>query len=83
MENYASTLTSMLISGLESPRLAAALGLIWVVGRVGYALGYTSADKHNVDGKGRFYYGGFHAASLSQIALLVLVARQGWDLLHV
>jgi glutathione S-transferase len=81
-ENYPSVLTAMLISGLEYPRLAAGLGMIWVIGRIGYAVGYTSTSRENVEGKGRFYYGGFHAAALSQMGLMILVGKMGWNLLQ-
>ena len=41
LENWSSIQILMLINGLVMPRAAAALGLIWVLGRVIYGLGYT------------------------------------------
>ncbi|KAF2717536.1 hypothetical protein K431DRAFT_153217 [Polychaeton citri CBS 116435] len=81
LENYTAALTAMLVSGISYPRLAAATGAIWVVGRAIYAIGYTSTNKRNVDGSGRFFYGGFHLAALSQVMLLVLVCKSGLELL--
>lgn len=40
----------MAISGLQFPRIVAVLGLVWSVGRVVYAYGYTSAPKNRAAG---------------------------------
>jgi glutathione S-transferase len=82
VENYPAALTGMLISGLQYPKLAAALGSAWVFGRVIYAIGYTSTSETNVNGKGRFTAGGFHLAALSQVGFLVLVGKIGVDMLR-
>lgn len=71
----------MLISGMKYPKFAAAWGSVWLLGRVIYALAYTSPDAKNVDGRGRFWYGGYHIAALSQVVLALLVGKLGWDLL--
>ena len=82
LENYSSFLSAMLISGLVYPRLAAVLGAAWVLGRFVYAVGYTSTSKVNVDGAGRFFWGGFHVAAVTQVGLLVLVGKVGIDMLR-
>lgn len=82
LENYTSVLTGMLISGLSYPRFAAGAGVVWILGRVIYATSYTSTSEKNVDGRGRFFHGGFHLAALSQLVFLVLVGKMGVDLLR-
>lgn len=82
MENYSPVLSGMLIGGLFHPLIAANLGIIWVFGRIIYAVSYTSTSKQNVDGRGRFFYGGFHLAAASQVALLILVGKIGVSLLR-
>jgi glutathione S-transferase len=81
LENYTVALSGMLISGLVYPRTAAALGAAWTGGRVVYALGYTWREEWNVEGRGRFWRGGFHVAAGCQVVLLALVGKMGWDLL--
>lgn len=81
LENYPTVLTGMLIAGLRYPNTAAAAGMVWIFGRILYALGYSSANESNVDGKGRFYYGGFHLSALSQVVFVLLVGKMGFDLL--
>jgi glutathione S-transferase len=81
LENYPAALSGMLISGLVYPRYAAAAGALWVLGRVIYALGYTRRSAWNVRGEGRFSAGGFYVAATSQVGLLVLVGKMGWDML--
>jgi glutathione S-transferase len=83
LENYPAALTGMLISGLEYPKFAAAAGVMWIIGRVIYALGYSSTNEKNVNGGGRFSYGGFHLSALSQVVFLVLVGKIGVDLLRL
>jgi glutathione S-transferase len=82
LENHPTVLTAMLISGLKYPTIAAAAGALWIVGRVFYAFGYTNPKEKNVNGKGRFANGGFHMAALSQVVLMGLVGKMGWDLLQ-
>ncbi|OAL02615.1 hypothetical protein IQ06DRAFT_217517, partial [Phaeosphaeriaceae sp. SRC1lsM3a] len=81
LENYPPALTGMLVTGLWYPKFAAAAGALWIAGRVIYALGYTSTSKKNVDGKGRWAYGGFYIAAASQTAFLVAFGKIGLDLL--
>lgn len=71
----------MLVGGLMYPRLAAGAGAAWVLGRVVYALGYTRVGGWNVEGRGRFSWGGFYVAAVSQVLLGGLVGKVGWDLL--
>ncbi len=43
VEGAATALVTFAVSGLFQPRLIAVLGLVYIVGRALYALGYTSA----------------------------------------
>lgn len=47
-----------------------------------YALGYSRQGAWNVEGKGRFLGKGFYIAATSQVALLMLVGKMGWDMLE-
>lgn len=82
MENYPATLSAMLLGGIQYPRLAAALGWLWLVGRFVYAVNYSSTSAENILGKGRFFYGGFHLAATVQVGLYGLVAFSGIKLLR-
>merc|ERR1711860_2635 len=44
LENYPQFLILMIFGGLTFPKLSAAAGMVWIVGRVFYALGYYSGD---------------------------------------
>ncbi|KAF8923360.1 hypothetical protein EDD21DRAFT_374248 [Dissophora ornata] len=44
LETFTSYMTALLIAGLQYPIAAPALGLLWIVGRIGYSYGYTSGD---------------------------------------
>ncbi|KAG8223382.1 hypothetical protein J437_LFUL002627 [Ladona fulva] len=44
LENYPQFLYMLLIGGLEMPRLCAAGGAIWCLGRIAYAVGYSTGD---------------------------------------
>jgi glutathione S-transferase len=81
IENYPAALSALLVSGLAYPRLAAAAGAVWMVGRVVYALGYTRRAEWNVEGKGRFSGGGFYVAAVGQVVLMGLVGKMGVELL--
>lgn len=77
LENYTSTLFSLLVGGITQPKAAAALGVVWAIGRVIYARSYVSKGP-----KAR-HDGGF--AFLAQIALMGLsfwtsfqIMSSGW-----
>ncbi|KAF4553422.1 Hypothetical protein D9617_7g031500 [Elsinoe fawcettii] len=70
LENQSGVLVTMLIAGLRFPLAATGFGLMWNVGRVVYAVGYT--DKSKTNGKGRLQGSFFW---LAQLGLLVL---SGW-----
>jgi glutathione S-transferase len=82
LENYPSALSGMLVTGLRYPMLSAAAGVVWMLGRVMYATGYTSASEKNVNGQGRWYGGGFWLAAVMQVGYMGLVGKMGWDLLR-
>lgn len=44
IENQTSFLGALAISGLRYPFASSVLGATWVVGRIAYALGYTSTS---------------------------------------
>jgi glutathione S-transferase len=82
LENYSVALSGMLISGLEYPKMTAVAGIVWVLGRVMYAVGYTSKEEGNVDGKGRWLGGGFYLAAVTQVGFVLGVMKMGWDLVR-
>ena len=69
-------MAALLIAGLKYPVASAALGALWCVGRVLYAVGYTAADKKNGSGRRRGTIG-----YVGQLGLYALVAKTGYDLL--
>jgi glutathione S-transferase len=82
MENYPGALSGMLITGLTYPKMSAAAGIVWILGRWMYAVGYTSESEDNVGGKGRWWGGGFYLAAVAQVGFLVGVGWMGWDMLQ-
>ncbi|VDI49580.1 glutathione S-transferase [Mytilus galloprovincialis] len=44
LENYPQFLILLVFAGLTFPKLSAAAGMVWIIGRVFYALGYYSGD---------------------------------------
>jgi hypothetical protein len=75
LENHYMALTTLLIGGLRYPLLSSAFGLVWSLGRVVYALGYTSKTKDN--GKGRLAGAFFW---LAQLGLFVNAGLTGYNL---
>ena len=63
MEGAATAITLVLVSGLFYPGVAVAMGLLYIVGRVFYALGYRSQGP-----KGRLI-----GAMMFDLALVVLM----------
>ncbi|KAI9665199.1 MAG: hypothetical protein M1831_002209 [Alyxoria varia] len=57
LENHPSVVLSMLIAGLRYPVASSVMGVVWMIFRVVYAVGYTRKDKTN--GKGRLAGVGF------------------------
>jgi glutathione S-transferase len=74
-ENHVIALGAMLISGLRYPVAAAALGAVWSVNRVVYAVGYTRSGESG--GKGR-YYG--IAWMLAHYSLVLMSGKAVYDL---
>lgn len=50
VEQYPSFLVGLMVSGLQYPRSAAALGMAWIVSRVVYTIGYTTSQRGKGDG---------------------------------
>lgn len=67
IENLTVVLPLMIVAGIQYPVTTAALGGIWSVGRVFFALGYK-AGKQGDNGKGR-YKGVFY--TIGQAGLIV------------
>ncbi|XP_071455432.1 glutathione S-transferase 3, mitochondrial-like [Hetaerina americana] len=44
LENYPQFLYMLFIGGLDMPRLCAAGGAVWCLGRIAYTLGYSTGD---------------------------------------
>ncbi|RYP79705.1 hypothetical protein DL770_006547 [Monosporascus sp. CRB-9-2] len=65
-EHITPFLGTLLISSLTFPRAGAALGGIWGLGRIWYAMGYTGSKGP----KGRVP--GFYMSALSELALTVM-----------
>ncbi|CAG0886784.1 unnamed protein product [Cyprideis torosa] len=42
LENYPQFLITLFLGGLEYPRVSASLGVLWILGRIGFMLGYCS-----------------------------------------
>lgn len=76
LENFAVFLPLLVTSTPLYPKSAAALGGVWIVGRVFYALGYKGS-KQGTDGKGRFK-GAFYM--LAQFGLMVTAGMSVWQL---
>ncbi|KAG7288789.1 hypothetical protein NEMBOFW57_005147 [Staphylotrichum longicolle] len=74
-ENLTPFLGALLVSGLQYPVFAASLGAVWTVGRVLFALGYTSSGP-----QGRL--AGSILGSLSDIVLKLTAGYTtlGWAL---
>ncbi|KAL9021207.1 MAG: hypothetical protein Q9185_001608 [Variospora sp. 1 TL-2023] len=60
LEHVPQFYTTLLISGLRFPRFSAAMGAVWLAGRIVYALGYTDPSKEKGAGRrmGSFFYAG-------------------------
>ncbi|KAI4093476.1 MAG: hypothetical protein LQ344_002889 [Seirophora lacunosa] len=60
LEHIPQFYTTLLISGLRFPRFSAAMGLVWLAGRVVYTLGYTDPAQEKGAGRtrGAFFYVG-------------------------
>ncbi|PKS10374.1 hypothetical protein jhhlp_002125 [Lomentospora prolificans] len=76
LENHTSALYLLLTAGLKYPIAASALGALWSVSRIMYAVGYTNPNKKN--GSGRYLgigqYFGF-------LGLLGLAIKTGIDMI--
>lgn len=75
LENQPGLVMTLLLAGLRYPIVASAMGALWCVARVVYALGYVSEGKR--EGQGR--YPGL-LFQLPQFGLAVLSAWVGWGM---
>ncbi|XP_065302599.1 glutathione S-transferase 3, mitochondrial-like [Dermacentor albipictus] len=69
LENYPQFLMLLFLGGLEYPKFAACSGLVYLAGRIVYAIGYSTGDPSKRM-RGSFQYFGL-------FALLGLTVRQG------
>lgn len=75
LENHTNNLALILLSGLKYPVAASALGVVWSLNRVLFALGYMDTSKKA--GNGRYRGIGHFFAFLG---LLGLTGKTGYDL---
>lgn len=78
MENYPIALAGMIMTGFAYPKTSAVTGSIWLISRIGYAIGYTDSTK--INGKGRYFYGVGSLFWLCELAWAGLLAKSGLDL---
>ena len=78
VENQPTTIASVLIAGLQYPRLTVALGLVWIVGRYLYATGYAASPKDS-NGRGRLR-GQFYLGAQICLTLLAIASSLGFIL---
>ncbi|KAK0254337.1 hypothetical protein LTS09_010763 [Friedmanniomyces endolithicus] len=71
-ENHASVMAAMLLAGVQYPLTTTGLSVVWMVGRLVYALGYTRTDKSKGEGRlaGSFFW-------FAQLGLFGLTAWTG------
>ncbi|KAI4088648.1 MAG: hypothetical protein L6R37_008171 [Teloschistes peruensis] len=65
LEHQPQLLLHLLISGLKYPTFSAAMGLLWCLGRIHYAIGYVDPQAKDGEGRRRARY-----VTLPQLALL-------------
>lgn len=63
LENVTQFITLLITGGISRPCIAAGAGAVWVLGRVGYSLGYYTGEPKN-------RFPGFMMTKLSEIVLL-------------
>lgn len=76
-ENHPTVLGALLVTGLQYPRFAAAMGVVWAVNRVVYAVGYTRSGE--VGGTGRYWGVGW---MLAHYGLVIASAKVAWGLVR-
>jgi len=72
IESQPSALAAMLICGLQYPRVAAGLGLLWSLSRYVYMVGYSDPSK-GPNGRLR----GFYGSAVAQLSLIGLAGYSG------
>lgn len=73
LEYYPQTLMMLFLSGFEYPKVAAGAGVVYLAGRVVYAIGYSSGDPNKRLFGGFMYCGLFTLLGLStRLGLRVL-----------
>lgn len=70
LETMSDFRAASLVAGFVNPYVTAGAGLMWMVARVSWALGY--------DGKGGRYAGGFKIGLLHWVAFLMVVGMAGY-----
>lgn len=78
LEHSAAVAAALLVSGIRYPVAASTAGLVWGVGRIVYAVGYTWDSPGNKNGVYRIR-GAFHM--LAALTLFGLTGLSGWKLL--
>ncbi|XP_037518466.1 microsomal glutathione S-transferase 3 [Rhipicephalus sanguineus] len=75
LESYPQFLMTLFLGGVEYPRLAACAGVVYLAGRIVYAIGYSTGDPSKRM-RGSFQYFGV-------LTLLGLTVRQGLRMLAI
>ncbi|KAH6927522.1 hypothetical protein HPB50_005188 [Hyalomma asiaticum] len=74
LEAYPQFLMTLFIGGIEFPRVAAGAGMVYLLGRIAYAIGYSTGDPSKRMRGGFLYFG--------ELTLLGLTVRQGLRMLE-
>jgi len=73
LENYPQFLVLLFVAGLQCPVYSSIAGLVWILGRIAYALGYYSGDPKNRM-RGAFgYFGLFFLLGTSIYSALKII----------
>ncbi|KAF9432646.1 Microsomal glutathione S-transferase 3 [Entomortierella beljakovae] len=74
LEGFASYMFTLLVAGINYPRAAPALGLIWCLGRIAFSYGYSTGDPN------KRMYGAF--GFIGTFGLLGLSAKVAYEVIQ-
>ncbi|KAG0339266.1 Microsomal glutathione S-transferase 3 [Podila humilis] len=73
LEGYTGFMSTLLIAGLRYPIAAPVLGMVWIVGRIFYSMGYTSGDPN------KRVLGAF--GHIGDLGLIGLTGKMAYDMI--